>query len=159
MAIMDRFTKVLAIFGTVFAYIPVLLPIFFWVFSAKDGRPHNFDFLLPAEFSPLAILGGGLLFWAVQRTGVARFFSVHRRLIGGSILVAFGSLIASQMLAVITGLADGSRDPSGFPWMLVVSFLAIYTLTLVILVAGGILLIADLFQGRTSENQPHIPVT
>lgn len=159
MAIKDRFTKALAIFGTVFVCIPVLLPIFFWVFSAKNSHPYNFDFILPAEFSPLAILGGGLLLWAVQHTGVASYFSAHRRLIGETILIAFVSLVASQVLAVTTGLADGSRDLSGFPWLLVVTFLAIYTLTLLALVTGGILLIADLFQDHKPGNQPHIPVT
>lgn len=159
MAIKNRLTKFLAITGTILAWIPVLLPIFFWVFSAKHGRPYNFDFLLPVEFSPLALLGGGLLLWAAQHTGVASYFSAHRRQIGESVLIAFGSLVASQVLAVTTGLADGSRDPSGFPWLLVVTLLAIYTLTLLVLVAGGILLIADLFQDHKPGNRPQLPVT
>lgn len=147
MAIKDRLTKFLAITGTILACIPVLLPVFFWVFTASRDRPRNFDFILPAEFFPLALIGAFLLYWAARRA------RSHHRLIGWSLLVAITSLGSGQALAVVTGLADGSREPAGLFCVLVIASIAIYILTLFFLAAEGILLINSLFR----PEKPHQP--
>ncbi len=50
------------------------------------------------------------------------------------------------MLAVVTGLASGETEPVGWWWALVVASIAVYSLALVAIGVGGVLLLSDLFK-------------
>src|SRR5512147_511105 len=63
----NTLTKILAILGTLFAWVPLLAPIFFSLMRLLQAGRFQFDYLLPAELFPLAWLGGGLLIWAAIR--------------------------------------------------------------------------------------------
>jgi hypothetical protein len=52
-----------------------------------------------------------------------------------------GLLAGGQALAVVTGLASGETEPGGWQWVLVLASLAIYSLALVAVGLGGILLL------------------
>lgn len=136
----DVFTKILAIIGTVLAWLPILAPVFFSVIALIDMRVFRFDYLMPAELFPAVLVGGGLLLWAALRV------RSHQRLIGWGLAVAAGLLVGSQALAVVSGLASGETEPGGLWWALVLILLAGYSLTLVIIGIGGVLLLRDLFK-------------
>ncbi len=133
-------TRILAITGTALVWLPILAPIFFSGIAFIDMRMFRFDYLMPAELFPAALAGGGLLFWATIRA------RSHQRLVGWGLGIAIGLLVGSQALAVITGLASGRIEPSGWQWVLVLMLLAGYSLALVAIGIGGVLLLRDLFK-------------
>ncbi len=133
-------TKILAIFGTALVWFPILVPILFSaVFLIQRGAFH-FDYLMPAEFFPVALAGGGLLLWATLRA------RSRRRIIGWGLGIAVGLLVGGQALAVVTGLASGETEPAGWWWTLVLTSLAVYSLALVAMGVGGVLLLHDLYK-------------
>ena len=140
------FTKFLATAGTVLVWLPVLAPFFFAVVvSIRAHLPllGHFDYLMPAELFPVALVGGGLLLWAAFRA------RARRGLIGGSLGSAVVLLAGSQALAVVTGLADGRTEPTGWQWALVLALLALFVLALVMLGIGGVLLLRDVSASRS----------
>lgn len=137
----DIVSRVLATVGTVLVWFPVLAPFVFAVLGSVRGRVplfSRFDYLMPAELFPVAVLGGGLLLWAALRTRSRRW------LIGGSLGSAVVLPVVGQVIAVVTGLASGRVEPTGWQWALVLAFLAAYVLALVIMGIGGVLLLRDL---------------
>lgn len=132
------FIKALAILGTILAWLPIFAPILISVTVFFIDHRFLFDYLMPAELFPVALLGGGLLIYA------ASLKCLHRRLIAGSFAIALGSLISGQAIAVITGLASGKIAPSGWPWLLVILSLIIYILALIGIGIGGLLLLRNL---------------
>lgn len=127
-------TKILAITGTVFIWIPILLPIVFTITRLISGRRVVFDYLMPAELFPAILVGAGLLVWAAIRA------QSHRKLVFWSLGVAVVSLVAGQLLAVVTGLASGERETTGIWWFLVLASIAIYNLSVIALGIAGIAL-------------------
>ncbi len=99
------FTKILAIAGTILVWIPILAPVLFsGIVLLRSGR-FRFDYLMPAELFPFALVGGGLLIWAALRAR-ARW-----GLIGWGLGIAVVMLVGGQALAVVTGLASGETEP------------------------------------------------
>jgi hypothetical protein len=138
------FTKILAVVGTVLVWFPILAPILLSVVAFITQRVFRFDYLMPAELFPAALVGGGLLIWAALRA------RSRRGLIGWSLGIAAGLLVGGQELSVVTGLASGATEPSGLWWALVLASLAIYSLALVVIGVGGALLLRDLFKPSRS---------
>jgi hypothetical protein len=136
----DPLTKILAFAGTVLAWLPLLFPLVLGLLALGTEGQFHLDYLMPAELFPVAFLGGGLLLWAALRA------HQRRGLIGGALAAAAALLVASQGLAVATGLASGAIEPAGWPLALVLSLLAAYTLALVVLGLEGLLLLRDIIQ-------------
>lgn len=134
-------SKTLAVVGTVLVWLPIVAPL---LFSLRFvGAPFfRLDYLMPAELFPLVLVGGGLLLWAAIR---ARW---RRALIGGALGAAVGLLVAGQVLALVTGLASGETEPTGWPWALVMGSIVAYILAVIIIGVGGALLLRDLFGTR-----------
>ncbi|HEX6384498.1 MAG TPA: hypothetical protein VF177_07500, partial [Anaerolineae bacterium] len=57
-------TRILAIVGTVLVWLPILAPVMFSMAAIIEERVFRFDYLMPAELFPVALVGGGLLIWA-----------------------------------------------------------------------------------------------
>ena len=133
-------TKVLAIVGTVLVWFPILAPIILTTILLIVERIFRFDYLMPAELFPFALVGSGLLLWAALRA--------HSRTkpIGWGLGIAILMLFGGQALAVMTGLASGETAPVGWSWALVIASLAIYSLALIFIGIGGALLLRDLFE-------------
>lgn len=53
----------------------------------------------------------------------------------------------------LTGLASGETEPTGWPWDLILTTIAGYTLTLVELGIGGVLLVRNLFRRSRSASR------
>jgi len=136
----NTLTKILAIAGTVLAWFPILAPILLSAISSIADQVFRFDYLMPAELFPFALGGGVLLLWA------ALWARAQRMLIGWGLGIAAGMLVGGQVLAVATGLASGERGPAGWQWMLVLASLVIYSMALVAMGVGGVLLLRDLFR-------------
>jgi len=133
-------TKILAIVGTMLVWFPILAPVLLSVAVIIQERMFRFDYLMPAELFPATLVGGGLLIWAALRA------RSRRRLIGWGLGIAVGLLVGGQVLAVVTGLASGETEPAGWWWALVLASIVIYTLALVVIGVGGVLLLRDLFK-------------
>jgi hypothetical protein len=133
-------TKILAIVGTVLVWFPILTPVLLSVAVIIKERMFRFDYLMPAELFPATLVGGGLLIWAALRR------RSRRRLIGWGFGIAVGLLLGGQMLALVTGLASGETEPAGWWWALVLASIVVYSLALVVIGVGGLLLLRDLFK-------------
>ncbi len=133
------FTRILAVTGTVLSWLPILAPILFSLLALISAGIFRFDYLMPAELFPFALLGGGLLLWAALRA------RLYRGLIGTGLSVAIGSLVGGQLLAVFTGLASGATEPGGGWFAIVIASIVVYSLALVLLAVGGLRLTIDLF--------------
>ncbi len=142
----NTLTKILALVGTVFACVPVLAPLFFSLILLLRARLFRFDYLMPAEFFPVALLGGGLLLWAVLR--VRRRFNL---IYAVSIMIFLW--LSMNGLAIATGLASGEAEPGGFGWVLVIISIILYTLDLIFIAVNGILLTRDLFKSLDKSTQ------
>jgi len=136
----DIFTKILAIAGTVLVWVPILAPILFSIALFARARMFRFDYLIPAELFPAVLIGGGLLLWAAFRA------RSQKKMIGWGLGVAVGLLVAGQVLAVVSGLASGAREPTGFWWGVVLGSIVLYVLAVIVIGVGGVLLLRDLFK-------------
>ena len=135
-----KLTQVLAVLGSIFAWLPLLAPLFFSLGRLLRGGSFLVDYLMPAELFPAALLGGGLLLWAAIRA------HAYRGWIGWSLLASILLLVGSQALAVATGIASG-RTPLSSPWFYaVVAGLILFTLALAITAVSGVRLARDLFK-------------
>ena len=141
----DGLTKILAIFGMVLVWFPVLAP-----FLASTGLfirsgMFRFDYLMPAELFPSALLGGAMLLWAALRA------HSHQKLIGWGLALAVIMLFGGQAVAVVTGLASGETEPTPLLIGLVLGPIVIYALLLVAVGVGGVWLVRDLFKQPASS--------
>jgi hypothetical protein len=136
----DILTKGLAIAGTALVWFPILAPVVLTVIGLIADGLFRFDYLMPAELFPAALVGGGLLMGAALRA------RSRRGLIGWGLGIAAGLLVGGQALAVVTGLASGDAEPAGWLLALVLASIAVYSLALVVIAIGGALLVRDLFK-------------
>lgn len=134
------FARVLAIMGTILAWLPIVAPLVLGVLALPRSGRFLLDYLMPAELGLVALAGGWLLLWAAVRARACR------ALIATALGVGIAALIGTQQVAVVTGLATGEIEPAGWPWTLVVALLALYTLAVIALGVGGILLLRDLYR-------------
>jgi hypothetical protein len=133
-------TRILAILGTMLVLFPLLAPVVLSVARLIQARRFLFDYLMPAEFFPLVLIGGFLLMLAAIR------MRKYRGLIGWGLGGAVLLLAGSQGLAVATGLASGRTTPGGWQWALVLAGLVAYILAVIVTGIGGVLLLRDLFK-------------
>lgn len=138
------FTRMLSITGSLFAWFPIVALVVITVVGYLHGGTLHVDYLIPGEFFPAALIGGGLLIWAAIRAGI------RRKLVIISLAAAVLMLFGSQALAVATGLATGKMEPVGIWWVIVLGMMGVYTLMVIVLGVAGCLLVKDLFQsGKT----------
>jgi len=138
----DSFTKGLTVIGTLLVWVPILAPIYFSLVMFISARQFRFDWLMPAELFPLALVGGALLMWAATRA------HSRRGLISWSLGVAVSLLVGGQALAVVTGIASGETEPAGWFMALVTGSIGAYSLAVIVIGIGGGLLLRDLIKPR-----------
>jgi hypothetical protein len=133
-------TKTLAVVGTIFVWLPILAPVLFSGVLLARAHILRVDYLMPAELGLFAFGGGILLLVAAIRT------RSHVKLIAWGLGMALVMMVGIMVIPVLTGLADGTTPIGGWEWMLVLGILAVYTLAVVAVGVGGILLLRDLFK-------------
>jgi hypothetical protein len=132
-------TKILAVVGTILVWFPILFTVLISVIRWIHHHMFRFDYLMPAELFPVALVGALLLLWSSLR---ARY---HRKLIGWGLCAATVFLVGGQLIAVATGLASGAVEPTGWPWVLVISSIVFYSLALIEIGIAGVLLLKKLY--------------
>jgi hypothetical protein len=135
-------SKILAIAGTVLVWLPIVAPVFFGLVSLIANGQFRFDYLMPAEFFPIAILGGGLIFWAAVRE------RTHVKRIAWTYGIMIGALIACMILPVVTGIDDAAFEPTGWRFAIVLAALVLYTLAVIATGVCGIILCRGIFKRR-----------
>ncbi len=142
----DILNKALAIAGTVLLLFSILAPVFLSLVSLIERGVFRFDYLMPLELLPVVLVGGGLLLWVALRARSCR------KLIGWSLGLVVGLFALCQLVAVFAGLASGETDPAGFWWAVVLASIIAYSLALISIGVGGILLLCDLFKPEITDN-------
>jgi hypothetical protein len=136
----NTFTKALAIAGTVLTWFPIAAPVLLSLILFAAERRFLVDYLMPAELFLFVFFGAALLGWAAIRA------HSRTKLIAWGFGIAIAMLFGGQAFAVVTGLASGEREPIGWMWGILIGSLVIYTLGIVLVGTGGVLLLRDLFK-------------
>jgi len=119
----------------VLVWFPVLFPIFTSIDRFLISKRWLFDYLIPAELFPLVFTGGILLFIAAYKSGR------YKRQVTWTLVLMLTTLVLGQVVAVLTGLASGKTEPTGLPWLTVLSFIGGYVLTVIYLGVIGLRLL------------------
>lgn len=137
----DTFTKVLAIGGTILVWLPVVAPLTFGLVRLIQSGHFLFDYLMPAEVAPVVLIGSGLLLWASTRA------KWNWRLMAWIWGIAIVLLVVSQVVAMVTGLADGRIAATGWQWAVTLGMLLGYDLAVVAMGVFGICLCKHVYKG------------
>ncbi len=135
----NTLTKILAIMGTVLVWFPLLAAVILSIAHLIRSGKFLFDFLIPAEIFYVILIGGALLIWAAVRA------KIYWAWIIWSLVGAVVCLVASQGLAMVTGIASGTRPAEGFWWIMVMVLMGLVIVAEIIEGIGGILLTRKLF--------------
>jgi hypothetical protein len=133
-------TKMLAITGTVLDWLPIIGTIVLSAVSTIGSGIFLFDFLMPAEFFPLAIGGSLLLLWAGLRA------KQLTRPISWALDGVIGFFVLSQAVAILTGLSSGAVASGGWQETLANVLLGGYVLSVIAMGVLGIRLVVSLFK-------------
>jgi hypothetical protein len=136
----NAFNQILAVAGVVLVWFPLLAPVLFMLAGLIRSGMFRFDYLMPAELFPFALAGGLILLWAALRAKI--WVKLIAWGLGGAVVL----LLGSQGLALVTGLANGTTEPGGWAWALVVVALVGFVLALVAVGVGGALLLRAVFK-------------
>jgi hypothetical protein len=128
------FTKIFALTGVILVWIPLIFTVLTAITGSIVNRKFLFDYLMPAELSPLALAGTILLLLA------STLAHAYRKPVRLGAVAAVLFLIGSQTLAVVTGLASGTAEPTGWVFVSVIVLINLYSISTVGLGAIGILL-------------------
>lgn len=128
-------TMTLATTGTTLVWLPLLAPVIFSLVRLFSGRRFLIDYLMPAELFPIYLVGALLLLWTALRA------QRYQKWIGWSLFTSLVFLVAGQVLAVVTGLASGAMEPTGWQWALVLGSIAIYILAMIAVGIAGVRLV------------------
>lgn len=136
----DLLTRILTIIGTLLVLAPVLMPFIFMIAVLIRAGEFHFDFLMPAELFLVVLAGGLMLMVAAWRA------RSQRKWVGWSLAGAAFFLGAGMLLASVSGLASGAREPQGFWLIATIALLVLFDLMVVALGIGGIRLWMHLFR-------------
>jgi len=138
------FSMILAVLGTVLVWLPVLLPLISGLTALARRSSFQVDYLLPAEFFPVVLVGALLLLWAALRLHALRAWVSGA--LAGIVLIP----LAGGLIGALTGLASGETAEGGWETTLIFGAIALYILAIVILGIIGILLIMRTFRHHPS---------
>ena len=132
-------TKILAMTGTVLVWLPIVFTVLTGIIGTIASRVVRFDYLMPAELFPVVLVGGVLLLRAAYRA------RSQMRPIGWSLGAAVLFLFGGQAIAVVTGLASGAREATGWPFALALGSIILYTLAVIGTGIAGVSLVRKLY--------------
>ena len=135
-------TRILAITGTILVWTPIIFTIVTAIIGTISAHRLRFDYLMPAELFPLALVGSLLLLWSALRA------HSKRKLIGWGLFATIFFLISGQGIAITSGLASGAVEPTGWPWALALTCIGLYSLSVIFISVTGLLLVRKLFSGH-----------
>ncbi len=135
---------VLARISAIVGSVLLLFPVVFMLVTSIPGSIMRgaflMDFLLPAELGLLVLLGALLLLaGAILAKRQVRAVAVT---LG---LMVF-TLVGGQLLAVVSGLAHGDREPGGPIFLTVIASIILYDIFTLLLGIIGVRLALSLFR-------------
>ena len=122
----DALSKILTTVRILMVWVPILAPVFLGFISLGTNGIYRFDYLIPAELGLVIFIGGVLLFWVAIRAKSQRG------------IIAWGLGIAIGAITLLNTFGD--VEPGSLRWAIVVGLLIIYSLAIVVLGVGGVLL-------------------
>ncbi len=137
-----RVTRVMAIVGTVFVGLPLLFMVLTSLIGSISSGKFLMDYFIPAELFPLVAIGAILLFWAALRS------RLYLKPICWTIGVGLVALIASQGIAMASGIGTGEREAAGFWFVLVIIIYALYVIGVIALLILGVSLSRGLVRSK-----------
>jgi len=136
-------TRILVFAGTVLLWFPLAAMVVLAVLHLARSGQLMADYLIPGELFYVVLAGAALLLWAALRSRI-----LLKPVVWGCVL-AVAALVLSQTLAVVTGLASGLNEFSGWRMVLVAGLLILYDLTVLFLAITGIRMINALLKKST----------
>jgi len=128
----DTLSKLFAILGTALVWFPILAPLILGFVSLGMDGIYRFDYLMPAELGIVVFVGGATLMWGAIRSGLRRK------------IIAWGLGLAAGSVAILVSFGD--VVPGSWQWGIAMGLLISYSLAIVIMGIGGLLLCKDLFK-------------
>jgi len=132
-------TRILAVTGTILVWTPIVFTLVTAIIGTISDHRLRFDYLMPAELFPLALAGSLLLLWSALRT------HSKQKKIGGGLSAAIFFLISGQGIAIPSGLASGEVEPTGWPWVLALTCIGLYSIAVIFIGITGLSLVRELF--------------
>ncbi|MRS12256.1 MAG: hypothetical protein EG823_04190 [Actinobacteria bacterium] len=140
--------KVLALVGIVLLALPILAPAVFGVLAIGQGRGFRFDYLMPFEAYPIALLGTILVL-------VASLAAHHRR---GAVGICIGMMIGGVLLAAVaaqvTGIANSVETLETWRYAVVIGFAVVSIIGQIALIAVAVRLLRDLSAAKPEVAAP-----
>jgi hypothetical protein len=133
-----RASAPLALSGSILAFLPIVAPVILGTVMLFVRSQFLFDWLMPGELFLLELAA------AVMLLTSALISKRRRAWIAWSAGIAVIALPLTQLAATLTGLAHGDTEPGGWESTIVLIIYSIYVMALLVMIAGGIRLYADL---------------
>lgn len=137
-------TRIMAIAGTVLIGLPLLFMVVTSIIGSISSGRFLMDYFMPSELFPLVAIGALLFIWAAVRSRL--YLKPFIWIIG----VGLAALVGSQGIAMVTGLASGEREATGFWFILVIIIYALYVIGVIVLFILGVLLSRALIKAKNS---------
>lgn len=144
----NTFTRTLTIIGTLLVWTPLAFTVFTSAIGTLAEGRFLFDYLMPAELYPFALVGALLLLWAALRSQLR-----IKIIVCSSVMAAF-FLAGSMVTASVVGPENLVTKLAGIPFIMVITLLILYEIVLIGIGAGGILLWKDLFSNLADKKRP-----
>ena len=141
-------SKIFALAGTILLWAPIAFMFVTAAVGSIAVKQLRFDYLMLAEL--FFLVAGGLLLLLVASI-LSRHFIKWFAWGSAAALAAFAG---GQLIAIATGLASGSIEPTGLPVTIVIISIVVYNLFVVALAVLGIVLVRRLFRKNHDELIP-----
>lgn len=135
-----------SVLGTVLALLPIAATLVLSLIGTIADRALRFAFLMPAELFPVYALGAVLLVIAAFRARRWRGWLL------GAPLAAVTTLAGAQGLAILTGLADGTHDATGWRVVVVDSLLALSVIAMIVTGVVGWRLAREVWRDASDQD-------
>jgi len=135
---LDKVALVCAVIGTILVWLPILIMLITSIIGSISAQMFLMDYLLPAEFFFVELIGWVLLVAASLMTQVMKIPVLI------TAILTPAALIIAMLVASLSGLTSGAIEAEGFIWMLILGMIGVYDILVAVMGVLGIKLIVDI---------------
>lgn len=135
---LDKVALVCAVIGTILVWLPILIMLITSIIGSISAQMFLMDYLLPAEFFFVELIGWVLLVAASLMTQVMKIPVLI------TAILTPAALIIAMLVASLSGLMSGAIEAEGFIWMLILGMIVAYDVLVAVMGILGIKLIVDI---------------